>query len=199
MAPTARDAASLKVVTFKKGAVLFRQGDKGDAAYLVNDGAVALFREQDGRRTPLATIRKGELFGEMAVIDGTPRQATAYALEDSAITVMSVAEITDTMRAADPFMRALIQMLLNNVRNVHDSYTPRARSFLDSVGALQRQSDMLGKFLQGNLTPEFKTALGDKLKEMNEVVKELRRVATTHRDHDRRENAIPSEADLPVG
>lgn len=199
MASAASDATALEVVTFKKGATLFRQGDKGDAAYLVNEGAVALFREHEGRRTPLATIHKGELFGEMAVIDGSPRQATAYAMEDSNVTVISVAAIDDIMRAADPFMKALIQMLLGNVRRVHDNYTPRARSLLDSVGALQRQSEMLAKFMQGNLTPEFKQALGDKLKEMNAVVKELRRVATTHRDHDRRGNAIPSEDDLLVG
>jgi len=199
MASAPSDATALEVVTFKKGSVLFRQGDKGDAAYLVNEGAVALFREHEGHRTPLATIQKGELLGEMAVVDGTPRLATAYALEDSTVTVISVAAISDTMRAADPFMKALIQMLLSNVRSVHDSYTPRARSLLDSVGALQRQSDMLAKFMQGNLTPEFKQALGEKLKEMNDAVKELRRVATTHREHDRRGNAIPSEADLPVG
>jgi len=199
MASSPQTGTSIEVVNFPKGTILFRQGDKGEAAYLVNTGSVGIFRENEGRRIPLATIRSGELLGEMAVIDGSPRLTTAFTLEDCTITVIGTAALADMMRRADPFIRALLHMLLNSLRNVHDSYTPKARSLLDSIGTLQRHSDHLAKFLQGNLTPELKDALGAKLSEMNDAVSELRNIANAHRVHDRRDNAILSDADLPAG
>src|ERR1700744_3163921 len=100
------------VVNFPKGKVLFKQGERGDAAYIVNSGAIGLYREAQGRKIPLATVRRGELFGEMAVIDGSPRMATAFTLEDSALMVVSVDVMGDKMKKSDPFVRALIHMLM---------------------------------------------------------------------------------------
>jgi CRP/FNR family transcriptional regulator, cyclic AMP receptor protein len=133
MALTLLDEASIQVAVYTKGQALFRQGDKGDAAFLVKSGSVAIFREADGRRIPLATIRRGELFGEMAVIDNSARMATAFTLEESTLMMISVDVMMDKIRKSDPFIKALVHMLMNNLRSVHDSYTPKSRSLLDSV------------------------------------------------------------------
>lgn len=187
----------MDVVTFPKGKVLFKQGEKGDAAYIVTNGAVGLYREAQGRKIPLATVRKGELFGEMAVIDGSPRMATAFALEDSNLTVIPIETMVEKMRKADPFIRAMIHMLMNNLRSVHDSHTPKSRSLIDATNALVRQCDIVGRLLQGDLPPQFRTNLEKKLKALDPVLKELRRIAMIHREEDRRNDAVPNEADLP--
>ncbi|MCB2106847.1 MAG: cyclic nucleotide-binding domain-containing protein [Rhodobacteraceae bacterium] len=197
MTLTPLDEASIEVVTVPKGKILFRQGDKGDAAYIVNSGAVGIYREIEGRKLPLATVRRGELFGEMAVIDGSPRMASAFTLEESTLMMISVEMMSDKMRKADPFVKALVQMLMNNLRSVHDSYTPKSRSLLDSVNALQRQSEMLGKFVQNNVDQTYKAAIDAKLKTLDKVVQELNQIATDYREHDRRENAIPNITELP--
>ncbi|MSO97442.1 MAG: cyclic nucleotide-binding domain-containing protein [Rhodospirillaceae bacterium] len=197
MSLTPLDEASIEVVTYPKGKVLFRQGEKGGAAFIVNSGAVGIYRENSGRKVPLATVRKGELFGEMAVIDNSPRMATAFTLEESTLMMISVEVMMDKMRKSDPFIKALVHMLMNNLRSVHDSYTPKSRSLLDSVNALQRQSEMVIRFMQTNGVPEMKGELEAKLRELEDVVKELRAIAMTHRGDDRRNDAIPSEADLP--
>src|SRR3954464_14388338 len=119
------DDLAMHQITFPKGKVLFKQGDKGDAAYIVQSGAVGIYREADGRKILLATIRKGELFGEMAVIDGSPRMATAFAISECTLTVISASNIANKLKRADPFVRTLIQMLLNNLRSVHNSYAPK--------------------------------------------------------------------------
>ncbi len=193
----AADDASVEVITFPKGKVLFKQGDKGDAAYVVQAGAVGMYREAQGRKIPLATVRKGELFGEMAVVDSSPRMATAFALEESVVMVIPLDIMLDKMRKADPFIRAMISMLMNNLRSVHESYMPKSRSLADAVNMLARQTDIVTRFLQADLPPAFRTELGNKLKGLDGVLKELKRVAATHRDEDRREDAIPSEAELP--
>jgi CRP-like cAMP-binding protein len=191
------DEASIEVVTYPKGKVLFRQGDKGGAAYIVNAGAVGIFREAGDRKIPLATVRKGELFGEMAVLDGSARMATAFTLEESTLMMISVETMMDKMRKSDPFIKALVHMLMNNLRSVHDSYTPKSRSLLDSVTSLQKQCEMVARFMQANVAAEIKGELDAKLKVLDGVIRDLRRIAMTYRGDDRRENAIPSEADLP--
>lgn len=187
----------IQSVTVPKGKVLFKQGDKGAAAFIVNSGAVGLYREAMGRKIPLATIRKGELFGEMAVVDNSPRMATAFALEDSTLKVIPVDTMMDKMRKADGFIRALIGMLMNNLRHVHDSHTPRSRSLVDAVNTLHRQSEIVTRFLQADLPPKFRTDLEARLKQLDVVLKDLRRLAMAHREEDRRDDAIPAEANLP--
>ena len=81
----------LRILSLVKNQVLFRQGAKGEAAYIVNSGAIGLYREAKDRKVPIATLRAGQLFGEMAVIDGSPRMATAFAVEDSTLTVVPAA------------------------------------------------------------------------------------------------------------
>lgn len=187
----------MDVVSFPKGKVLFKQGEKGDAAYIVTSGAVGLYREAQGRKIPLATVRKGELFGEMAVIDSSPRLATAFALEDSKLTVIPIATMLDKMKRADPFIRSMIHMLMSNLRSVHDSYNPKSRSLADAVNALARQCDIVGRLLQGELPPAFRTDLEKRLKALDPVLKDLRRLAAVHREEDRRDDAVPPEAELP--
>ena len=100
------DDQAIEVVTHPKGITLFRQGEAGDAAFIVNAGSIGIYREVEGKRIPLATLRKGELFGEMAVIDGSPRMATAFTLEDCTLTMISVELLSEKMKKADPFIKS---------------------------------------------------------------------------------------------
>ena len=191
------DDQAIQNLTYPKGKVLFKQGEKGTAAFIVNSGAVGIYREANGRKIPLATIRKGELFGEMAVVDNSPRMATAFTLEDSTLMVISVEVMMDKMKKADGFIRALIGMLMTNLRHVHDSHTPKSRSLVDAVNTLARQCDIVARFLQADLPPKFRADLEARLKQLDGVMKDMRRLAMAHREEDRRDDAIPAEADLP--
>ena len=190
MSKTLEDQA-IEKVTRPKGTTLFRQGDVGNAAYIVNGGAVGIYREVEGRKVPLATLRKGELFGEMAVIDGSPRMATAFTLEDSALTMISVDLLSEKMKKTDPFIKALITMLLGNLRSVHDSYTPKARSLMDSVSTLQRQCDALTKYLKEGGVVEDQSEVNEKVGRLNAVVHQLRELAEKHADNERRSHVLP--------
>ena len=65
---------------FSNGQVIFREGQEGSSAFLVNSGKVEIRKIVDGKEQVLATIGKRELFGEMALIDDAPRMATAIAV-----------------------------------------------------------------------------------------------------------------------
>lgn len=190
------DEHTIEVVNYPKGTTLFRQGEPGNAAFIVNSGSIGIYREVEDKRVPLATLRKGELFGEMAVIDGSPRMASAITLEDCTLTMISVELMSEKMKKTDPFIRALITMLLGNLRSVHDGYTPKARSLLDSVSALSRQCDALTKFLTDSEDIDLDVDVAVKVGELNEIVAELRGIADKNRDKERRGDALPP-ADPP--
>src|ERR1700749_4987106 len=61
------------------GDVIFEEGSTGRELYVVLDGQVEIAKINDGRKTVIVTLGKGEFFGEMAVIDGSARSATALA------------------------------------------------------------------------------------------------------------------------
>src|ERR1700750_555381 len=61
------------------GDVIFEEGTTGRELYVVLDGEVEIAKVAPGRKTVIVTLGKGEFFGEMAVIDGSARSATAIA------------------------------------------------------------------------------------------------------------------------
>ena len=70
---------------YADGEVVFRQGDVGDCAYVVQQGHVEIVREHEGRATILATLGAGEFFGEMALFEREVRSATVRAAGPSRI------------------------------------------------------------------------------------------------------------------
>ena len=186
----------VEVVSYPKGKLLFRQGEPGTAAFIINSGSIGIFREVEKKKMPLATLREGELFGEMAVLDGSPRMASAVTLEPCTLMVISVETMNQKMGRTDPFVKALLSMLMSNLRNVHAAYTPKARSFLDAVNALNQQSEMVTKFVaaKGDELIDADTLM--KVGQLNEIVKDLRTAALELRAIDRRHDAVPDQSDL---
>lgn len=76
----------LKIVP--AGTVIFRQGDGGEDFYLIKDGKVKIVREIKGEEKVLAVLGMGDFFGEMSVLTGMPRSATAEAVEDTILLVV---------------------------------------------------------------------------------------------------------------
>lgn len=75
-------AAMLVERRYRKGSVIFFEGDPGDALFIVAQGAVKIYRvAEDGREKTLAILRDGDIFGEMAILDEEPRSAIAESLE----------------------------------------------------------------------------------------------------------------------
>ena len=66
------------------GETLFKTGEPGESLYIVSEGEVELFiRDTAGQKILLAIAGKGEVFGELALLDRGPRTATAMALADT--------------------------------------------------------------------------------------------------------------------
>jgi CRP/FNR family transcriptional regulator, cyclic AMP receptor protein len=117
------DDASSHVIqrqTFQDGEVIFEEGSPGDRGYVVTSGSVEIWKHAGEGRVVLGSIVDGGMFGEMALIDNSPRMASATAVEKTECVILTKDELSQHLRTANPFLRLLINMLVRNVRSVSD-------------------------------------------------------------------------------
>ncbi len=81
--------------TFEPGEIIVREGDKGDAAYMIVAGRCRAYRTVDGREETLATMEPGDAFGEMALILYEPRAASVVAIDHVTVTVLDQATLNE--------------------------------------------------------------------------------------------------------
>jgi CRP/FNR family transcriptional regulator, cyclic AMP receptor protein len=105
---------------FTAGTEIFKEGDIGDVAYVVQDGEVEISRMVNGQRKVLGVIRNGGIFGEMALIDGKPRMASATAVKETACLIIRREIMERKLEAADPFIKRLLQIFVRNIRSMAD-------------------------------------------------------------------------------
>jgi len=107
-------ARILERKVFYAGTKIFAEGDKGDRAFLIQDGQVEIIKNG----VPLATLGRGELFGEMALVDDQPRMASAQALTDVSVVIINRDNFREKLAKSDPFIRGLLNIFVRNIRNL---------------------------------------------------------------------------------
>ena len=78
-------ASRLREAKVARGESVFAQGDEGDAMYIIEDGAVDIVASNDKQRVTLASLFKQQYFGELSLLDGAPRSASAVASRDTSL------------------------------------------------------------------------------------------------------------------
>jgi uncharacterized membrane protein len=102
-------AERLDTVTAKAGQLLFSHGDPGDSLYVLRSGEVELFFKNDtGDRILLETARTGDFFGEISLIDGGPRMASALVKEDIEALVVDHGDLEAFLRIRPDAAMALL-------------------------------------------------------------------------------------------
>jgi uncharacterized protein YhbP (UPF0306 family) len=81
-------AAQLSTMEVGAGDVVVRQGAPADKFFIIVDGEVEVVREDNGRERTLATLSRGQFFGEMAILRDTPRMATVRAVTPTTLFAM---------------------------------------------------------------------------------------------------------------
>jgi CRP/FNR family cyclic AMP-dependent transcriptional regulator len=120
------------------GQCVFTQDEPGDRMYVLAEGAVKLFvSSRDGDIVELVRHRPPATFGEVALLDGGPRSASAEAVERSTLLVVTRPELLRLLRAEDQVAEALLRTLGTIVRRTTRQVTDLA--FLDLQGRVARQ------------------------------------------------------------
>jgi potassium-dependent mechanosensitive channel len=91
----------------KKSEILFRENDPGDAFYIIFDGSVEVFVEKINKH--LATLTRGQFFGELALILGIPRTATVKVLEDTNLFVITNKAFKNLLKSYPNLAEEIVQ------------------------------------------------------------------------------------------
>jgi len=92
------------------GDIIFHQGDLGDSVYVIEEGECEILREQNGQQQLLATLGRGEYFGEMAVLSEGSRNATVRARTAMAIVIIPKIEFNKLRRSVPTFGKVFIEL-----------------------------------------------------------------------------------------
>ena len=104
--------------TFQAGDRIFKEGDEGNMAYVVQSGEVEIYKVIDDEEKILGVVGQGAIFGEMALIDSNPRMASARSSKGATIIIVTRAMFEQKLSKADPFLRGLLHILAENIRNI---------------------------------------------------------------------------------
>ncbi len=131
-------AASMQRRLFKRGQVIFHQEDPGAAVYVIESGRVKVVLENvDGEEMLLRVLGSGEIFGELALLDGQPRSATVAALEDSVTYVLERSVFLQFLRAEPEAALHLLGALADLIRRLTEQVEDLA--LLDVPRRLERK------------------------------------------------------------
>lgn len=127
---------------YKRGAIIFLDGDDGGEVLLIRSGQIKLtVGSVDGRQVMIGIRGPGEIIGEMALIDHSPRSASAFALTSLQVLVLPVREFTSLVDTDQTFARVLLDEMCRKVR---DSTLHQLELGLDDVaGRVARRLDVL--------------------------------------------------------
>ena len=149
--------ALLEVREMPAGAVLFRAGDAGDAMYLIEGGRVRIFIvDDDQHEVTLAELARGDFFGEMSIIDGKPRAASAAVSEAARLAVIRrddfinfvrgnvnvalemISAISQRLRRTDELLQKRVSRNVNEIEEEQMTHADRVADQLAALGGSWR-------------------------------------------------------------
>lgn len=148
-------AQRLRRRRFRRNEVIFHQGDPGDALHIVAAGAVKiLLPSAEGDEAIIATLRPGDFFGELAILDGAPRSATAAALDQADTLVLPRPVFTELLDTLPGLRDALLAGLTHELRRLTGHV--EELHFLDLAGRLAMRLSRLASESAPGATTEIK-------------------------------------------
>lgn len=127
----------------RRGDVVFAEGATPEHLYVVEDGRIAIAsRSDDGRESVFALMERGELFGEMGLLDGLGRSAEARALEASQVLEIPYAPVRSAFEARPELLWGVVALLAGRLRSMDAQLADSV--FLDVTGRTAKRLLELG-------------------------------------------------------
>lgn len=122
-----RLAGLLKPKEYPEGEIVFHQGDFGDSLYFIRRGEVDVFiRNQEGAESILSHLREGDLFGEMALLTGSPRSASVRVSLDALLLVLHKNDFDMLLKEHPRLSLLFSKILVERIQTVNAQYVLQA-------------------------------------------------------------------------
>lgn len=105
--------------TYKSGSHLFHENDLSKELYILQSGRVRIYRKLGGREVELASLTKGAVIGEMALIDGKPRSASAVACEESSAIMIDAQSFQKRIQGVPSWFLSMIRTTSEKIRKAN--------------------------------------------------------------------------------
>ena len=107
--------------SYPKGVRVFHEGDRSDACYIVRNGDLRVTREHpDGRAIALATLGPGDIFGELAMLDGEARSASVEALTECQLLALPAGDVRRLLQGSSEITVKLVVALTRRLREANE-------------------------------------------------------------------------------
>jgi CRP/FNR family transcriptional regulator, cyclic AMP receptor protein len=146
---------------FRKNSIILSEDESNDYMYIVFSGRLKVIQISDEGKEQILVIRKkGDYFGEMAILDGKTQPATVVAMEDSTIGLISRNNFESILLKNDKVLNQIIYMLCERLRESwfmlrvlsFDDAENRVRAVLNHVGSQYGVKDLRGFIIPLKLT-----------------------------------------------
>lgn len=132
------------IETFQNGEAIFEEGDIGRDLYVVQSGEVRILKTVNGQAIELAKFRKGDFFGDMALLQSIPRYASAFALGETRLLILKPGGFLLKIRRDPTFAFEMLQQLSLRIKVSNDRVLEIVNKFnlpKDEVQKLLHQLD----------------------------------------------------------
>ena len=141
--------------SYPKGVRVFHEGDDSDACYIVRSGDLRVTREHsDGRAIALATLGPGDIFGELAMLDGGSRSASVETLSDAELLALPASDVRRVIAAHGDIAAKLIIAITRRLRETNERV---ARQSFQTVPS--RVAGVLSQLIAEEAIPEERSGI----------------------------------------
>jgi len=115
-------AKKAQEVSFSKGQVVFKQGDEGDALYIVLGGKVKVIGEHESSREVLTILEEKSIFGEMAILSNETRSATIEAAEPLTLLKIRREDFKEMIKQKPEMAFEVFEVLVKRIKTINEKY-----------------------------------------------------------------------------
>ena len=127
-----------EILNLLPGDYIFREGEFGQHAYIINSGTVELVKFTGDQQSVLAELEKGALFGEMAIIDSSARSASARAKTECVLKVVSEEQLKKHLSSSPTASLDMMRRLASYVRNANERLNRDAFAEVSEIDSASR-------------------------------------------------------------
>ena len=142
---------------FKPGEVVIKEGTKGTSAYIILSGKAEVVKRSGERTISMATLGKGQVFGEMGLVEDRPRSASVRALSDLKVRVIDREKFNELLHSKPTVLVPIMKILFERLRRTTNMLAERAASSPEMAG-----NEIAFKVVIEGETPDAKKALNDR-------------------------------------